>query len=38
MDITRAALAALNTAFNTAFNERLTGTETTYGRVAMTVM
>ncbi|WP_353429496.1 Mu-like prophage major head subunit gpT family protein [Paracoccus denitrificans] len=37
MDITKAALAALNTAFNTAFNTRLTGTETTYGRVAMTV-
>lgn len=38
MDITQAALAAINTAFNTAFNERLTGTETTYGRIAMTVM
>lgn len=37
MDINRAALAALNTAFNTAFNERLTGVETTYGRIAMTV-
>ena len=37
MDITKAALAALNTAFNTAFNTRLTGTETTYGRIAMTV-
>ncbi len=37
MDLTHAALAAINTAFNTAFNERLTGTETTYGRIAMTV-
>ena len=37
MDITRASLAALNTAFNTTFNTRLTGTETTFGRVAMTV-
>lgn len=38
MDINHASLAALNTAFNTAFNERLTGVETTYGRIAMTVM
>ncbi|RJE87131.1 Mu-like prophage major head subunit gpT family protein [Paracoccus onubensis] len=37
MDITQASLAALNTAFTTAFNTRLTGTETTYGRIAMTV-
>ncbi|MBN8294729.1 Mu-like prophage major head subunit gpT family protein [Rhodobacter sp. NTK016B] len=37
MDLTRAALAALNTAFSTTFNTRLTGAETTYGRVAMTV-
>ncbi|ANT39910.1 Phage major capsid protein [Rhodovulum sp. P5] len=37
MDITAAALAAINTGFNTAFNTRLTGVETTYGRVAMTV-
>ncbi|MGR3479365.1 Mu-like prophage major head subunit gpT family protein [Salipiger marinus] len=37
MDITHAALAAINTAFSTAFNERLTGTETTFGRIAMTV-
>lgn len=37
MDITAAALAALNIAFTTAFNERLTGVPTTYGRVAMTV-
>ncbi|KAA8606810.1 Mu-like prophage major head subunit gpT family protein [Salipiger aestuarii] len=37
MDITQAALAAINTAFSTAFNERLTGVETTYGRIAMTV-
>ena len=37
MDITRASLAALNTAFSTTFNTRLTGTETTYGRIAMTV-
>ena len=37
MDITHAALAAINTAFSTAFNERLTGTQTTFGRIAMTV-
>lgn len=37
MDITQASLAALNIAFNTAFNVRLTGVETTYGRIAMTV-
>ncbi|MBN7785141.1 Mu-like prophage major head subunit gpT family protein [Ponticoccus gilvus] len=37
MDVTIAGLGALNIAFNTAFNERLTGVETTYGRIAMTV-
>ncbi len=37
MDITRASLAALNVAMTTAFNTRLTGVETTYGRIAMTV-
>ena len=37
MDITQASLAALNIAFNAAFNVRLTGVETTYGRIAMTV-
>lgn len=37
MDITKAALAAINIGFTTAFNERLTGVATTYGRVAMTV-
>lgn len=37
MDINRASLAALNTAFTTAFNTRLTGIETTFGRIAMTV-
>lgn len=37
MDITRAALAALNTGIQTAFNARLTSAETTYGRIAMTV-
>lgn len=37
MDLTRAALAALNTAFTTAFNTSLTGAESTYARVAMTV-
>lgn len=37
MDITRASLAALNIAMTTAFNTRLTGVETTYGRIAMTV-
>ncbi|ALF02107.1 Mu-like prophage major head subunit gpT family protein [Salipiger abyssi] len=37
MDINHAALAALNTAFSTEFNKRLTGVETTYGRIAMTV-
>lgn len=37
MDINHAALAALNTAFNTAFNERLTGVPTTFARIAMTV-
>lgn len=38
MDINHASLAALNTAFNTAFNERLTGIETTYSRIAMWVL
>ena len=37
MDITAASLLALNTAFTTAFNTSLTGAETTYNRVAMTV-
>lgn len=37
MDITRAALASLNVAITTAFNTRLTGVETTFGRIAMTV-
>ncbi|MGB0912012.1 MAG: Mu-like prophage major head subunit gpT family protein [Phaeobacter italicus] len=37
MNITHAALAALNIGFTTAFNERLTGVETSYGRIAMTV-
>lgn len=37
MDITKASLAALNTAFNTAFNTRLTGVQTTYNRIAMVV-
>jgi phage major head subunit gpT-like protein len=37
MDINAASLAAINTAFSTAFNERLTGAPTTYARVAMTV-
>lgn len=37
MDITKAGLAALNIAVTTAFNTRLTGVETTYGRIAMTV-
>lgn len=37
MDITRAALAALNTSIQTVFNTRFTGAETTYGRIAMTV-
>lgn len=37
MDLTRASLAALNVAFTTTFNTRLTGVETSYGRVAMTV-
>lgn len=37
MDITKASLAALNTAFNTAFNTRLTGVESTYSRIAMVV-
>ncbi|TNF16826.1 MAG: hypothetical protein EP320_00775 [Rhodobacteraceae bacterium] len=37
MDINHASLAALNTAFTTAFNTTLTGVETTYGRIAMTV-
>lgn len=37
MDITRAALAALNVAMTTAFNTRFTGVESTYSRIAMTV-
>lgn len=37
MNLTHAALAALNIGFTTTFNERLTGVETTYGRIAMTV-
>jgi len=37
MDITRASLAALNIAMTTAFNTRLTGVESTYARIAMTV-
>lgn len=37
MDLNAASLAALNLAFTTAFNTSLTGVETTYGRVAMTV-
>lgn len=37
MDITKAALAALNTGIQTAFNTSLIGSETSYGRIAMTV-
>lgn len=37
MDNTPQNLQALNTAFTTAFNVQLTGAETTYGRVSMTV-
>lgn len=37
MDITREALTALDTAIKTAFNTSLIGTESTYGRIAMTV-
>lgn len=37
MDVTKTALAALNTGITTAFNTRLTGVETTFGRIAMTV-
>lgn len=37
MDITHAALEAMNTAYTTVFNTRFTGTPTTYGRIAMTV-
>ena len=37
MNLTKTALAALSTGITTAFNTRLTGVETTYGRVAMTV-
>lgn len=37
MDINHANLADLNTSFTTAFNERLTGVEPSFGRVAMTV-
>lgn len=38
MDLNAAALTAINTAITTAFNVSLTGVETTYGRIAMTVM
>lgn len=37
MDLSGASLTALNLAFTTAFNTSLTGVETTFGRVAMTV-
>lgn len=37
MDINNANLAILNTAIVTAFNMRLTGVETTHGKVSMTV-
>lgn len=37
MDLTRAALAAVNVAFTTTFNTRLTGVETTFSKIAMTV-
>ncbi|MEM6726859.1 MAG: Mu-like prophage major head subunit gpT family protein [Pseudomonadota bacterium] len=37
MDINAANLLALNTAYNVAFNERLTGVESTYTKIAMTV-
>ncbi len=37
MDITRAALIALNTSIQTAFNASFIGSETTYGRISMTV-
>lgn len=37
MDISHKALEALHTAINSAFNTRLTGVETTFGRVAMTM-
>lgn len=37
MDINLASLAAMNTGFNAAFNERLSDTPTSYGRIAMTV-
>lgn len=37
MDITPANLQGLDTAFQTAFNERLTGSEVTWSRVAMRV-
>lgn len=37
MDVNAQVLAALNTGITTAFNTSLTGTETTYQRIAMTV-
>ncbi len=37
MDLNRAALAALNIAFTTTFNTALTGAETTFAKIAMTV-
>ncbi len=37
MDVNHANLAALNLAFTTAFNTSLTGVESTYSRIAMTV-
>lgn len=37
MDLNHANLQALHTTYNTVFQERLTGVETTYGRIAMTV-
>ena len=37
MDINAANMAALNTAYSTAFNERFTGVETTYATIAMIV-
>jgi len=37
MDLTRAALAAVNVAFTTTFNTRLTGVETTWAKIAMPV-
>lgn len=37
MEVNHAALAGLNTSFNTIFNGALGGVETTHGKVAMTV-